>query len=100
MEELTIQDTLDWAQDPLQRCGEAPVILQPSFQELSEDLAAFTDHTSKTAEEIFEILEEQAKRFSGCGGNFADRTGMIRRNPNNGQPDTLYGWQYILDLIK
>lgn len=100
MEELTIQDTLDWAQDPLRRCGESPVILQTSFEELAVNLTTFTDQVSLNSEQIVEVLEEQSKRFSGCGGNFADRTGMIRRNPNNGKPDTLYGWQYILDLIK
>ena len=106
MEELTIEETMDWAQDPMRTCGDAPVILQSRFNQLAIELTVFTDQVSLNSEQIIEVLEEQMKRFSGCGGNFADKTGMIRRNPGHSNdsnvknPNSNYGWQYILDLIK
>jgi hypothetical protein len=105
MDEITIQETMDWAQDPLATCGGSPVIQATAFEQLAIDLATYTDEVSKTSDEILAILKEQSKRFAGCGGNFSDKWAVIRRNPGNArgkQPATAsnpQGWQYILDLI-
>ena len=93
MEDLTIIEQLEWAQDPLASCGGQPVIIFPKFAELSNTLSLYKDYTKLTPSEIYQILTDQTKRFSACGGNFGvDRTSMIRKNPES-------GWQYILDLI-
>lgn len=93
-EELTIEQTIDWAQDPIRTCAESPVILEANFDTLAEDLADFTDQVSMPVDDIKAMFREQSKRFVGCGGNFGadDRSALIRRNPDN-------GWKYILDII-
>lgn len=91
MEELTILDTIAWAQDPLHLCAQCPVIPASNFEELATDLLEYPEVT-KTAEEMVEIFTDQSKRFAACGANHSDRLGVIRRNPET-------GWQYIVDLV-
>lgn len=91
MEELTILETIAWAQDPTNFCAGHPVIPASNFEELALDLIEYSNVT-KTQEEIIEILKNQSKRFAACGANHSDRFGVIRKNPES-------GWQYIVDLI-
>lgn len=91
MSTLSLQETILWSEDHTYMCAGSPVVPAANFTELAIELAVYPEVT-KTVSEIVHIFKEQSKRFSACGGNDADRFGVIRRNPKS-------GWQYIEDLI-
>jgi hypothetical protein len=91
MEELTLLQTIEWCEDPIQICAGQPIIPASKFEELANEMVAYPE-VLRSAEEIVAILKDQTKRFSACGANQADRFGVIRKNKVN-------GWQYIVDLV-
>ena len=93
--DLTMLEVLAWSQDPMRMCGDEPVILAESFEGLASDLSEFTITTDKTKEEIYDILIEQTKRFTACGGNFGLDEGLIKKYTKKGG-----GWNYIMELLK
>jgi hypothetical protein len=88
---LTLLETIAWAEDRIYLCAGQPVIPASNFETLSVDLAAYPE-VHKTAEDIYNLLREETKRFTACGANHSDRFGVLRKNPKG-------GWQYIVDLI-
>lgn len=92
MEELTLLETIEWSQDPLEICAGQPVIPVTNFEELALEVQAFKEVTM-SSDDILIWFKDQSKRFSGCGGNNADATwAVLRRNPKT-------GWQYVIDKI-
>lgn len=91
MEEITLLELFEWAQDPTHLCAEQPIIPSSAFEELSLEASAYKEVT-KTSEEILELFNEQSKRFSACGANNSEKWGVLRKNPK-------IGWQYLIDLI-
>jgi len=92
MEYILIEDIFSWSEDPLNTCAGQPVIMGTSFSDLAHIIA--TNYVTKlTEDEINALFLEQAKRFSACGGNFANvKTGVLRKSPEN-------GWAYLINLI-
>lgn len=91
MEELTLLEQMDWAQNPLLECAGQSVISEPEFQELANNAALYPE-VNLTSEEIFSIFMEQAKRFVACGANLGDGYSVLRKNPKN-------GWAYLVTLL-
>ena len=91
MSTLSIQEAIEWSEDRTYMCAGSPVVPAAKFTELAIELATYSE-VPKTVAEIVDIFKEQSKRFSACGGNDADRFGVIRRNPKS-------GWKYIVDLV-
>jgi len=91
MEPLTLIQTIEWSQDPLEICAGQPIIPAINFTELALELILFPEVTM-TADEIVAWFKEQSKRFTACGGNNAERYAVLRKNPKS-------GWQYVIDKI-
>lgn len=93
MDEITLLETIEWAQHPSDTCAGQPVIPAYNFQELSQDVAAFSN-VKLTAGEVYVKLIEQSQRFTACGANSADvdRFGLVRKNPKT-------GWNYLVNIF-
>jgi hypothetical protein len=93
MEELTLLETIEWAQHPFEICAGQPIIQAANFESLSNDLSSFKEVTLTSAE-ILAVLIEQSKRFTACGGNNAEvsRFGVVRKMPKS-------GWKYLIDIF-
>lgn len=91
-DDFTIQELFLYAEDPLNFCAGQPTIPASSFERLAEEAADYLA-VKKTKEEIIIIFMEQSKRFVACGGNHAERFGILRKNPKT-------GWNYLIDLIQ
>ena len=88
---MTVIETIEWAQDPLQDCGGQPIIPEAGFLTLAVNLILHAEVT-KPQEELMKIFKAQSLRFTACGANNADGFGVLRRNPES-------GWAYLLELI-
>ena len=89
--EITLLETIAWKEDSMQLCAGQPVILAANFELLAKEVVAFPE-VKKTEEEIIDLLQNETKRFAACGGNNAERFGVLRKGNST-------GWQYIVDLI-
>lgn len=87
----TIENIMEYWQDPLQECADSPVVLAAKFGDAAKKISELPD-ISMSETEVLELFHEQAKRFSGCGANNSERYAVLRRNPKS-------GWKYIADLI-
>lgn len=83
MEELTLMQQLEWAQDPMQFCAGQPVIPAYNFEELAVNVAKFPEVT-KTSDEVLALFQEEGKRYTACGANNDDRLMVMRRVPDTG----------------
>jgi len=91
METITLTDILNWSQDPIQTCGEQPVILAAEFNALAADVKELSS-ISLTKDEVLNVFKEQAKRFSACGANNSEKFGVLRKHP-------VSGWNYLEVLL-